>query len=169
MKSSDFPKSKQHFTVSANNTNVLNKITNSINSNNAPKDSSLLSDRERYRLNKLHDRYNSHEKFIIARTARKTIRFIEKNTENFPKSYAVLRDKIISSCYLILEYIYRANIFQDLDNKKEIIVQIQMLNFYLEEALRKGVLTNKKFASYTNHLLEIDKMVRAWFNYEKSK
>ena len=44
-----------------------------------------------------------------------------------------------------------------------------MLNFYIEEALRKDLLTNKKFISYTNHLLEIDKMVRSWFKYEEIK
>ena len=43
-----------------------------------------------------------------------------------------------------------------------------MLNFYLEEALRKELINNKKFESYINHLLELDKMVRSWFYYEKS-
>ena len=44
-----------------------------------------------------------------------------------------------------------------------------MLNFYLEEALRKDLINNKKFISYTNHLIEIDKMVRGWFKYEEVK
>ena len=43
-----------------------------------------------------------------------------------------------------------------------------MLNFYLEEALRKELLSNKKFESYVNHLIELDKMTRSWFKYEKS-
>ena len=43
-----------------------------------------------------------------------------------------------------------------------------MLNFYLEEALRKDLITYKKFESYVNHLLEIDKMTRSWFLYKKS-
>ena len=59
--------------------------------------------------------------------------------------------------------------FQDKNDKKEIIVNIQMLNFYIEEALRKDLLTNKKFISYTNHLLQIDKMVRSWLKYEEIK
>lgn len=41
-----------------------------------------------------------------------------------------------------------------------------MLNFYLEEALRKNILSEKKFISYSNHLLELDKMVRKWCSYE---
>lgn len=121
------------------------------------------------KLEEINEKYKIHENLIIAREARKTIRYIEKNTENFPNKNRVLKDKIISCCYSILENIYRANIFQDKSDKKEIIVNIQMLNFYIEEALRKDLLTNKKFESYTNHLLQIDKMVRSWFKYEEIK
>ena len=121
------------------------------------------------KLEKINEKYKIHENLIIAREARKTIRYIEKNTENFPNRNRVLKDKIISCCDSILENIYRANIFQDKSDKKEIIVNIQMLNFYIEEALRKDLLTNKKFESYTNHLLQIDKMVRSWFKYEEIK
>ncbi len=112
---------------------------------------------------------NNYNKFQIVNTAKKTIRYIEKNTINFPKDYFVLRNKIIESCYLILENIYRANISQNIDDKKEIIVQIEMLNFYLEESLKKKLLTNKKFVKYGEHLLELDLMVRSWMNNEKSK
>lgn len=127
------------------------------------------NERKKQKLNKLSEKYKIHDDLIIARSARKTIRYIEKNTENFPKEYKVLKSKIIDSCYKILEWTYRSNIFQEKENKKEIIVHIQMLNFYLEEALRKDLITNKKFTNYTNHLLEIDKMVRSWFKYEETK
>lgn len=128
-----------------------------------------INERKKQKLNKLSEKYKIHDDLIIARSARKTIRYIEKNTENFPKEYKVLKDKIIDSCYKILEWTYRSNIFQEKENKKEIIVHIQMLNFYLEEALRKDLISNKKFTNYTNHLLEIDKMVRGWFKYEEVK
>jgi len=124
---------------------------------------------KKYKLTKNNEKYKSHEEFIIARNARKTLRYIEKNTENFPNKYFVLKNKIIDACYSILEWIYRANVFQEKDNKKEIVVQIQMLNFYLEEALRKNIITSKKFFKYSSHLLELDKMVRAWFKYEETK
>jgi len=115
------------------------------------------------------EKYVIHEDFIIARTARKTLRYIEKNTENFPNKYIVLKNRIIDSCYRILEGIYRANIFQDKEDKKEIVVHIQMLNFYLEDALRKDILTYKKFLKYSYHILEIDKMIKSWFKYEEAK
>ena len=128
-----------------------------------------VNEKKKAKLNKLSEKYKIHDNLIIARSARKTLRYIEKNTENFPKEYKVLKEKIVDSCYKILEWTYRANIFQEKENKKEIIVHIQMLNFYLEEALRKDLINNKKFTNYTNHLLELDKMVRSWFKYETVK
>lgn len=128
-----------------------------------------LSDRKKYKLNKYAEKYKSHERLLIASSTRKTIRYIEKNVSNFPNKYGVLKNKIIEACYSILENIYRANIFQDIEDKKEIVVNINMLNFYLEEALRKDLISNKKFESYVSHLIEIDKMTRSWFLYEESR
>jgi len=64
--------------------------------------------------NIINNKYKTYEDFIIVRHARKTIRYIEKNTENFPNKYLVLKNKIIDACYNILEWVYRANIFQDI-------------------------------------------------------
>ena len=128
-----------------------------------------LSDRKKSKLKKYAEKYKTHERLLIASSTRKTIRYIERNVSNFPNKYSVLKNKIIESCYSILENIYRANIFQDKSDKKEIIVQINMLNFYLEEALRKELISQKKFESYVKHLIEIDKMTRSCFLYEKSK
>lgn len=128
-----------------------------------------LSSTEKKKLIMSSKKYKVHDNLIIARTARKTLRFIEKNTENFPNKYYVLKTRIIESCYNILEWIYRANIMQDISSKKEIVVQIQMLNFYLEEAKRKNILTNKKFLKYSEYLIELDKMTRSWLFYEKNQ
>jgi hypothetical protein len=120
-----------------------------------------MEDRKNFKINKLINKYKSKDNLIIARTTRKTIRYIEKNTHNFPNEYIILKNRIIDSCYKILENIYRANIFQEINDKKEIIVNIQMLNFYLEESYNYGILSNKKLLSYSSYLLEIDKMVRS--------
>ena len=125
-----------------------------------------MDEKNNIKLNKIKRKYTSEEKLIIAKVARKTLRYIEKNTENFPAKYAVLRNRIINTCYDILECIYRANVFQELSDKKEIVVKIQMLNFYLEEAYNKELLSHKKLINYGNYLIELDKMVRAWFNHE---
>ena len=121
------------------------------------------------KIDRIYNKYKIKNKLIIERVARKTVRYIEKNSINFPNEYRVLRDKIISSCYILLENIIRANVYQDINYKKEVIVQIQMLNFYLEDAFNKNILNEKKFISYTNHLIEIDKMVRSWITNEKKE
>ena len=99
------------------------------------------------------------DNLIIARNVRKTINYIEKNIYNFPNEYKVLKERIINSCYDILENVYRANVNQKREYKDEVLVQIKMLNFYLKQALDKELITKKKFLSYGNHLTEIHNMV----------
>ena len=71
-----------------------------------------LSNKQKEELDKL---YNN---FIIERVARKTIRFIEANTINYPATYKILRDNTISGCYSILEWIYKSNLTQNIINTK---------------------------------------------------
>ena len=103
-----------------------------------------LSKKEKYKLKRLSEKYRSHEKLLIASHSRKTIRYIERNTINFPNQYMVLKNKIIDCSYKILDHVYRANILQDKNEKKEILVCIGMLNLYLEEGLKKDQISNKK-------------------------
>ncbi|MBQ9181210.1 MAG: hypothetical protein IJ134_01015 [Bacilli bacterium] len=58
---------------------------------------------------------------------------------------------------------------QEIKDKKEIVVNIYMLNFYLEEAYKKELINNKKLESFISYLIEIDKMTRGWFKYEEVK
>ena len=109
------------------------------------------------------------DNLLIARNVRKTIEYVEKNIYNFPNEYKVLKERIINSCYDILENVYRANVNQKREYKDEVLVQIKMLNFYLKQALDKELITKKKFLSYGNHLTEIHNMLRSWCGYEKSE
>ena len=87
------------------------------------------------------------------------------NMKGFYKVIIYVNEKVglfIDICK-IDDSLYRSS----LDLK--IIVNINVLNFYLEETLRKELITPKKFESYVKHLIEIDKMTRSWFNYEKTK
>ena len=67
-----------------------------------------------------------NDSLLIARNVKKTINYIEKNIYNFPNEYKVLKERIINSCYDILENIYRANLDQNVFYKKEILVQIKI-------------------------------------------
>ena len=71
-----------------------------------------------------------NDNLLIARSVRKTITYVEKNIYNFPNEYKVLKERIINSCYDILENVYRANINQNIDSKREALVQLKMLNFF---------------------------------------
>ena len=110
-----------------------------------------------------------NDNLLIARSVRKTNTYVEKNIYNFPNEYKVLKERIINSCYDILENVYRANVDQDVKTKWEALVQIKLLNFYLKQALDKELITKKKFLSYGNHLLEIHNMISSWCCYEKSE
>ena len=110
-----------------------------------------------------------NDNLLIARSVRKTITYVEKNIYNFPNEYKVLKERIINSCYDILENVYRANVDQDVKTKWQVLVQIKVLNFYLKQALDKELITKKKFLSYGNHLLEIHNMISSWCCYEKSE
>ncbi len=92
---------------------------------------------------------------------------IQKNIYNFPNEYKVLKERIINACYDILENVYRANVAQDINYKREALVQIRMLNFYLKQALDKELITKKKFLSHGKHLLDIHNMICSWCDYEK--
>lgn len=110
-----------------------------------------------------------NDNLLIARSVRKTITYVEKNIYNFPNEYKVLKERIINSCYDILENVYRVNINQNIDSKREALVQLKMLNFYLKQALDKELITKKKFLSYGNHLLEIHNMISSCCEHEKSE
>ena len=109
------------------------------------------------------------DNLLIARNVRKTIEYVEKNIYNFPNEYKVLKERIINSCYDILENVYRANVNQKREYKDEVLVQIRMLNFYLKQALDKELISKKKFLSYGRHLEQIHNMISSWCEYEKSE
>lgn len=130
------------------------------------RDINELSNSARKRYTKMAEKYKIQENLIIARSVRKTIVYIEKNVINFPNKYNILKSNIINTLYELLECVYRANVLQDINDKKEAVVKIRMLNFYLERALNEDLIKYKKFQSYTNYLIEIDNMIRSWFKYD---
>ncbi len=109
------------------------------------------------------------DNLMIVRSAKKTLNYIEKNIYNFPNEYIVLKNRILNALYDILENIYRANLTQDKNYKKEIIVQIKMVNFYLKQSYDKEILTKKKYVNYSKYLTELHKMIFGWMSYEKSE
>ena len=109
------------------------------------------------------------DKLIIATNLKKTINYIEKTVINYPNKYKVLKERIINTLYEILELTYYANCLNDKKNTQGLIIsKIKMLDFYLKQSLDNDLISNKKYVSYTNYLLDISKLIYGWMN-EKNK
>lgn len=106
------------------------------------------------------------DNFKIITKIKRMIIYIDKIIVNFPANEKVLKDKITSSMYDILELTYLAN---EINNdkrilyKKKIITKFKMVDFYFKIAC------DKKYIKIGNHLLEIIKQVYGWIKYEKNQ
>ena len=96
-----------------------------------------VNTKKKQKLDNLYNKYKPHEKFLIAKQARKTIRYIERNTMSFPNVYKVLKTRIIDCSYVILENIYRANIFQEIDYKKRSCCKYSNVEFLFRRSFKK--------------------------------
>jgi hypothetical protein len=109
------------------------------------------------------------DKLLIATRVKKTIEYIEKVLINCPQCENILKNKIIISCYELLELVYKANVFKETVYMKEIIVKIRIIEYYIKSSLDKKILSFKKYEIIGNHLLEINKMINSWIKYEKNR
>lgn len=109
------------------------------------------------------------DKLLIATRVKKTIEYIEKAIVNYPHTENVLKNKIISSCYELLELIYKSNIHKDVFYMKEAIAKIRMLEYYIKISLERKLLSFKKYENMGKYLLEINKMIMSWAENEKNK
>ena len=76
------------------------------------------------------------DRLLISIKLKKTIEYIEKITVNYPHTENVLKNKIIDTCYKLLELVYKSNIYKDIVYMKEILVQIRMLEYYIKKKFR---------------------------------
>ena len=100
--------------------------------------------------------------FLITEKIKKTNTYIENSVYNFPHRYNILRNNINSTCYSILELSYKANVYKDINNMKDIIIKIRMLEYYLKVANDNLLISFKKFENIGYYLLDINKMINAW-------
>ena len=84
-----------------------------------------------------------HDKLLISSKVKKTIIYIEKMTDNYPKLENVLKNKILDKSYYLLELVYKANIYKEISYMKEIIVNIRMIEYYVKKVMIKKLLLSK--------------------------
>ena len=111
-----------------------------------------------------------NDRFNIAIKVKKFIFMVDDLVINYPKKDYVLKDRLKNSCYYLLEYIYRANYSKDkYSYQMDILTNISMIDFYLEESYHKQIISERKLLNYTNFLKEITKMVYGWIDDNKAK
>ncbi len=110
-----------------------------------------------------------YDKLLVATKVKKTIEYIEKAFDNCPIKERIIKEKVIASSYELLELVYMANTHKEIKYMKDIIVKINMIDYYIKLGLDKKIINYKKYNNLGIHLLEIIKMVQSWIKYEKNK
>ena len=83
----------------------------------------------------------SSDKFLIVKYMKQFILSLDEIVINYPNKEMVIKNRLHSDSLDILEYIYQANIEEELDKKKyyqnKILSKISMLDLYLEKSYKK--------------------------------
>ena len=110
------------------------------------------------------------ESLTIITRIKKTIEYLDNIIGNFPKSELVLRNELKSNSFKLLENSYYAKYSKDkYSYQMGMIVNINLIDYYLKLSVDKKIITYKKYLKIGKHLVEITKMVFGWINSEKSK
>lgn len=105
------------------------------------------------------------DKFMVVNETKKFIVYVNEILINYPRKCYVLKDKIESTSYDVLELIYLTNMIEDrLYNQKIIISKISMLDFYLEISYKKEIISLKKLNQGCRLLDVIRKLMYGWVN-----
>ena len=111
-----------------------------------------------------------NERFNLIIKVKKFIFMIDEIIVNYPKKDYVLKDRLLNTCYDLLEFIYLANYSNDKkDYKFNILTYISIIDFCLEESLNKKIISERKLLSISKSLEEITKMVYGWLDESKVK
>lgn len=105
----------------------------------------------------------NNNNFRLVNNMKNFIMSLDSFLINFPKKEKVLKDKMFTTSYDILELIYLANFIEDNINiQKQIISKLSMLDFYLERAYKLQYISEKQCSNKSNELLNITKMIYGW-------
>lgn len=112
-----------------------------------------------------------NDRLLIITRVKKTIEYVHKTLDNYPKKYMELKKHIIDALFDILEFSYLANNdFEKIKYQTYIIVKIYLVDYYLKLSYKNDLISKRKYEMLSKKLLEINKMVRAWMDYsEKQK
>ena len=107
-----------------------------------------------------------HEKFKVIQFIREFIIIIDKQMEDFPKKDIEIKNKIRMNSYDLLELGYKENSIENIEHKKEIIVEmiakIKVIDFLINLAYDKKILTQKKYTKFGEKADDIVRYASGW-------
>lgn len=107
-----------------------------------------------------------NEKFKILQFIREFILMQDKEMENFAKKDIELKNRIKMNTYDILELAYEANAAMDLKLKQHLVIKIitkvKLIDFLLNIAYDKNLITEKKYYKLGLRLGDIAKYSNGW-------
>jgi len=110
------------------------------------------------------------ERLQVASKIKDIILFFRKLLINYPKKEYILKDKIETTSYEILELVYFANTMEERSEyQKRILSKIAMLDFYLELSYNSKCISLKNLNTGARLLTEIRKMIYGWMKINGSK
>ena len=108
------------------------------------------------------------EKFKAIQFIRELIIYLDNMLENFPKKDLEISRAIKEEGYKMLKLGYLANVATDLKERKQnlekIIVQIKLLDFFVNMAYDKKIINQKKYLKIGQKLDDIVRYVTGWLN-----
>lgn len=106
------------------------------------------------------------EKFKIIQFIRELVILIDKDMDNFPKKDIELKNRIRMNSYDVLEIAYEANVEENIEYKKrllnKVLAKIKIVDFLLNLAYEKEIITAKKYYKFGNKMDDIIKYTTGW-------
>ena len=109
--------------------------------------------------------------FKILKKVKEYILFLEIVLANFPKKDLLSRNTIYNVALDLLYCVLKANYSKDFSERKEyqkeILVLLNMLDFYIERGYKYKYLSENQLKKNSNRLIELNKMMYGWIKSEK--
>jgi len=108
--------------------------------------------------------------FQILIRAKNLNKYLRKDLVNFRKDQRYLKIRILNTSYDLVENIITANLYDVKYREnyyKNMIKNISLLDFYLEEIYEDNLLNKKRFDNYNHQLADLKNMIYGWIKSSK--
>ena len=102
------------------------------------------------------------DRFLIVKCTKEFIFSIDSLVINLPRREFIIKDRLLSDSFDVLELIYIANGNKSKDVKLNILSKLSMLDFYLEYLYKKSIISDKVLKRECKMLSDITKMMYGW-------